>query len=165
MGRASTLRVGRVRRQPRSPTPPPAVARCHLPSQRGAGQSRGPAPPSGFDSPPALLLPRRRRTVGLNGGRGGPKPNTWGAGPRRVGGHVRLALPRAWRPRGRALLSPLPALRVRALPGAGRAPRPPGGPGSGRGGARAGGDAAARGAGRGGRGASPGSTRQFPSSR
>lgn len=80
----------------------------------------------------------------MNGGRSGAKRDSSGAGPREARGRVRLALPGAPRPRGRALLSPLPPLRVRALPGAGRAPRPPDQLGGGGGGARAGGDAAAR---------------------
>ncbi|XP_034520061.1 tripartite motif-containing protein 14 isoform X2 [Ailuropoda melanoleuca] len=106
----------------------------------GSGAGPEAAPPHGpaFASP-GEPLPRTAaaRTRGLNGGRRGAERHTWGAGPGGAGGRERLALPRAWRPRGRALLSPLPPLRVRAVPGAGCAPRPPGRPGAGRGGARA----------------------------
>lgn len=136
----------RGRRAPMSPLPGSGVR--SRPSC-GSGACPEPTPPRrpAFDSP-REPLPRTAAagTRGLNGRRRRAERdtwgagNTWGAGAAGARGRERLALPGAWRPRGRALLSPMPPLRVRALPGAGRAPRPPGRPGSGRGGACAGGD-------------------------
>lgn len=135
------------------PQPPSPAAACATVFHPELGPPEPGAPPHcpAFDFPlelcPAPLCPElpRPETGGVNGGLSGAKRNTSGARPRRVGGRQRLPLPRAQRPPGGALLSPLPALRVRALPGAGCAPGPPCGPGFGRGGARAGGDAGARG--------------------